>query len=297
MQHLKYAFRFINACIALTLKHRRLRSPLFHLWMGGMALIILWLVALLIVVAFFGTRPLGLVLIGVLISLLLFCLLAWGEITALETCLIFDDLTWMDQGLPGSSQGKQDYARWYEVLFWVFLQPGFWIIRLFNQAFRPQHVEKSDWLSAAYLMLPIMTLESFRLREAIDRIKQLVANRLIRFRHDLVAVRPLSTVVQGLFILLGAGVGLWVGLKIADFKTARLLSRLIAVAVGTLIAGVLTLLGTSFSSFNRACYYTTLYQWILSVENARMMGDPSHSPPPEILSQVMKTRRPNPKEK
>lgn len=297
MQHLRYALRFINACFALTLKHRRLRSPFFHLWMGGMALIILWLVALLIVVAFFGIRPLGLVLIGVLISLLLFCLLAWGEITALETCLIFDDLTWMDQGLPGSSQAKQDYARWYEVLFWVFLQPGFWIIRLFNQAFRPQHVEKSNWLSAAYLMLPVMTLESFRLREAIDRIKQLVANRLIRFRHDLVAVRPLSRVVQSLFILLGAGVGLWVGLKIADYKTARLLSRLIAVAVGTLIAGVLTLLGTSFSSFNRACYYTTLYQWILSVENARMMGDPSHSPPPEILSQVMKTRRPNPKEK
>ena len=295
MQHLKYAFRFINACFALTLKHRRLRSPLFHLWMGGMALIILWLVRVDRSCVF--RHPTA--WIGVdwrLISLLLFCLLAWGD-HRIRDCLIFDDLTWMDQGLPGSSQGKQDYARWYEVLLWVFLQPGFWIIRLFNQAFRPQHVEKSDWLSAAYLMLPIMTLESFRLREAIDRIKQLVANRLIRFRHDLVAVRPLSTVVQGLFILLGAGVGLWVGLKIADFKTARLLSRLIAVAVGTLIAGVLTLLGTSFSSFNRACYYTTLYQWILSVENARMMGDPSHSPPPEILSQVMKTRRPNPKEK
>lgn len=296
MQRLSSAFRFISACFSLALKHARIRRPILHLWMGGIGLLVLWLVPVLVVIALLGVRPLGLVLIGLFISLLLFCLIAWSQITALETCRAFDDLTWINQELPGSSQEKGEYLHWRQVLLWVFLQPGLAISHLFTQAFRPKHTEKFAWLSAAYLMLPVIALEDFNLKEGIDRIKQLLRDRLIRFHPSHVGVRSLTGAVHWVLTVSGVLLGVLVGLKIADFQTATLLSRFLAAVVSILIAGVCALLGLSISSYNRACYHTALYQWVLNVENARMSGDASQSSPPKILSQAMRTKSLNQKE-
>lgn len=297
MQRLKYAFRFLRACFSLAIKYPRLRTPWLHMWMGGLGLVILWLIPLGAVTALFGIRPLGMFFLGLFKILLLFCLLAWGQITALETCLVFDDLIWIEKQLPGSSGETRDFPHWQDVLLWVLIRPGLFIIRLFNQAFRPAHIAKSDWLTASYLMLPVIALDDFSLREGIERIKQLVSDRLLRFHPNLVAVRPLAGVIQWLFIIGGALLGLWISLIIADPVTAGLFSRLFSLVAGTVLAGVLSVLGIHFSSFYRACYYTTLYQWALNVENARMTGDPGLSLPPVILSQVMKTKNLSKKEK
>lgn len=297
MQRLRYAFRFVRACFSLAIKYPRLRKPWFNLWMGGFGLVIFWLIPLIAVTALFGTRPLGMFFLGLFKVLLLFCLLAWGEMTALKTCLVFDNLIWIEQQLPGSSGQKRDFPHWQDVLLWVLILPGMEIIRLFNQVFRPAHTAKSDWLAASYLMLPVIALEDFGLREGITRIKQLVSDRLLRFHPSLVAIRPLAGVLQWLLIIGGALLGLRVGLMIADPVTAGLLSRMLSLTVATMLAGLLAVLGIHFSSFHRACYYTTLYQWALNVENARMTGDPGRSTPPLILSQVMKIKNPNKKEK
>lgn len=297
MQRLTYAFRFIRACFTLAIKYPRLRRPWFHLWMGGLGVLLLWLIPLGMVTILIGFKPLGLFLMGLFVILLFYCLFAWGALTALETSLVFDDLIWIEKQLPGSSQQKRDFAHWQDVCLWLLTLPGLEIIRLFNQAFRPAHTAKSDWLSASYLMLPVIALEDFSLREGIDRIKQLVSDRLLRFHPALVPVRPVTGVFQWVFILGGGLLGLWVGLMIADPVTAGLLTRLMALVAGMMLSGVLALLGIHFSSFNRVCYYTTLYQWALNVENARMTGDGSQSAPPEILSQVMRTKNPNKKEK
>jgi hypothetical protein len=296
VQHLTYAFRFIGACFSLAIKHSRLRKPWFHLWMGGIALLIMGLIPMGIVIALIGIKPWGMFLIGLLVTLLLFGVLAWGEMTALETCLVFDDVIWMTLQLPGSSEQKRDYAHWQDVFQWVLILPGLEAIRLFNQAFRPAHAEKSDWLAASYLMLPAIALEDFSLREGIERIKQLVRDRLLRFHPNLVGVRLVAGVIQWTFIIAGGLLGLWVGLKIADPVTAGLLSRLFAIVVGVMLTGILALIGVHFGSFHRACYYTTLYQWALNVENARMTGDASQSVPPAILSQVMTKKNQSKKE-
>jgi hypothetical protein len=94
----------------------------------------------------------------------------------------------------------------------------------------------------------------------------------------------------------GAIAGFWVGLIMADPVTAGALSRLLAIAIGILLAGSLALIGISFSSFNRACYYTILYQWALNVEVARNSGDNSRGLAPALLSQVMRKTKPSKKE-
>ncbi|MFU8825982.1 MAG: hypothetical protein ACNA70_00660 [Brevefilum sp.] len=296
MQRLRYALRFISACFSRAMKFPRLRKPWLRLWMGGVALLVLWLIPMGVVMVLLGIRPFGMFLLGLFTILLLFCLLAWGELLAVETCLAFDDLIWIEQQLPGSSQERREFAHWQDVLLWVLILPGLEIIRLFNLAFRPAHTAQSDWLTASYLMLPAIALEDFRLKQAIERVQQLERDHLLRFQPGLVGIRPLAGVVQWGLILGGGALGLWAGLKIADPVTASLLMRLLALFVGVMLAGVLAVLGIHFSSFYRACYYTTLYQWVLNVENARMTGDASVSSPPVILSQVMNIKNSSKKE-
>jgi hypothetical protein len=296
VQRLTYAFRFIKACFTLAFKAPPLRRTWFYLWMGGASLLSFWLFPLGVVVVVIGLRPGGMILIGLFIILLLFGLLAWGEVTALETCRALDGLTKVEIHPDELSVQKREFSRWQDVFLWVLILPGLTVIHAFDRAFRPEHAEINSWLAASYLILPVISLEDLNLTEAQERIKQLVSDRLLRFHPDLVGVRQFVGVIQWLLILVGTILGFWVGLRIADPLTAGLLSRLMAMAAGLALAGLLTVLGIFLSSFNRACYYTALYQWALNVESARKFGDASQGGPPAIFRQVLRTGNPSEKE-
>lgn len=290
MQRLSYAFRFIKTCFSLAIKQSRLRKPWFNLWMGGIALIIVWLVPLGAVIILAGLDSLGLALIGLISILLLLSLCVWGEVTALETCKVFVVLIQEDQDIDQVKTEKlrHEFARWQDVILWTISLPSLEMFGLLRRVFMTNKDDKLDWLGASYLMLPVISLEDHSLADASVRIKQLVQERLLRFHPNLVGIRPVVSITQWILVLGGAALGLWSGLNLADPLTTNLLSRLLAAALGTSLAGILTILGIFFSSFIRACYYTTLYQWALNVEKARRSGDSSLSKPPAILGQVLR---------
>jgi hypothetical protein len=296
VHRLKYAFRFIKACFPLAVKHSRLLKSWVSLWMGGISLLILWLIPLGAVITLLGLTPLGMVLMGLISILLLYSLLMWGEVTALETSRAFDAITRGDFLQTESTAQTPEFAHWKDIALWVLMLPGMELIRLFNQVFRPDIADKHDWLGGSYVMLPVIALEDLILAEAVNRIKQLDRDRLLGFHPELVGISPVVGVLQWLLILAGGIVGFWVGLIMADPVTAGVLSRLLAIAIGILLAGSLALIGISFSSFNRACYYTTLYQWALNVEVARISGDTSRGLAPALLSQVMRKTKTSKKE-
>lgn len=296
MQRLIYAFRFIKACFSLAIKHSQLRKPLVFLWMGGIALSILWLVPLGVVMVLVGINPLGMMLIGLISSLLLFTLLTWGEVTSLEICPAFDSLIQSEEEQPETEKQRREFSRWQDVALWVLGLSGLKVIRFLRQVFRSPQAARLDWLGASYLILPVVSLEDLSLAEAIERIKQLVRNHMLRFHPDIVRVRPVVGVFQWTLVLAGGILGFWVGSMMADQPTVNVLTRLLAAAVGTLLAGILATLGIFLSSFIRACYYTTLYHWALSVETARSSGIASQGKPPGILSQVMRKTIPSKKE-
>lgn len=296
MQRLKYAFRFIKACFSLALKHPRLLKPWLNLWMGGISLLMLWLIPLGAVLTLVGLTPLGMILIGLISILLLYSLLMWGEVTALETSRVFYAITRGDFIQPEALEETPEFAHWKDIALWILMLPGMELIRFFNQVFQPSKAEKHDWLGGSYLMLPVIALEQLNLAEAIEWIKHLDRERLLTFHPELVGISPVVGFLQWLLILAGGIVGFWVGLIMADPVTAGVLSHLLAVAIGILLAGSLALAGISFSSFNRACYYTTLYQWVLNVEMARSSRDTSHGLAPALLSQVMRKKKPSKKE-
>jgi len=264
--------------------------------MGGISLTILWFVPLGAVIVFLGLSPLGMALIGSISVLLLFSLLVWGEVAALETCQAFDRLILGDPAQPEPEMQRSQFHRWQDVFLWMLSLPGLEVIRLFRKTFRSQKAANLDWLGASYLMLPVLSLEDLSQRDATARIKQLLQDHLLRFHPDLVGISPVVGVTQWFLFLAGGMLGFWVGLLLADPVTDAMLSRLLAAIIGFMLAGVLATLGIFFSSFSRACYYTTLYHWALGVETARNSGDPDLGRPPAILSQVMRKTTPSKKE-
>jgi hypothetical protein len=288
VQRIIYAFRFIKICFSLAIKHPRLQKSWFYLWMGGISLTILWFVPLGAVVVFLGLSPLGIALMGSISVLLLFSLLVWGEVVGLETCRAFNGLIQGDPAQPEPEMQRRQFRRWQDVFVWVLSLPGLEVIHLLRKIFRSQMAANLDWLGASYLMLPVLSLEDLSLREATIRIKQMLQDHLLRFHPDLVGISPVAGMTQWFLFLVGGLLGFLVGLVMADPLSAAMLSRLLAAAVGTILAGVLATLGIFFSSFSRACYYTTLYHWALGVETARTSGDPDLGRPPDILTQVMR---------
>ncbi len=296
MQGLTYAFRFIRACFSLALKNPRLRKPGLYLLMGGVSVLVVWIFPLGVVTALLGVRPLGMVLTGLFATLLLFVLLVLGEVIAMETCLVFDDLIRTALPSPETDSERRSFTHWGKVFLWVLILPGLHIIQFVDQVFRPKHAVARDWLSAAYLMLPVISIEDRSLKDAAERITDMIQNHLVRFQPGLVKVRLVVAVVQWALILGGSALGIWAGLAIAGPGPAGVLTRLLAIAIGLILAGTPALLGIGFSGFCRACYYTSLYQWALNVAFARLSGDSAHSLPPAILSQVMRTTNTSNKE-
>lgn len=291
-----YAFRFIRACFSMALKNPRLRKPVLYLLMGGVSVLVVWIFPLGVVAALLGVRPLGMVLTGLFVVLLLFVLLALGEVIAMETCLIFDDLIRTELPSPDTNRERRSFAHWGKAFLWALILPGLHIIQFTDQVFRPKHARKRDWMGAAYLMLPVISVEDRDLKDAQERITDMIQNHLIRFHPGLVRVRLVAGVVQWTLILCGSALGVWTGLTIVGPGPAGVLTRLLAIAIGLVLAGIPALLGIGFSSFCRACYYTSLYQWALNVAFARLSGDTGHSLPPAILSQVMRTTHTSDKE-
>jgi len=296
VQRLIYAFRFIQACFSLALNNSRLRKHGLYLWLGGISLLVIGLLPLGLVVALLGLRPLGMTLIGLLSVLLLLSLLVWGELVALETCQVFNHLTRPQESQSEVSSERRKFSHWGDIGLWVVMLPGLNIIYIFDQIFRPSKAINHKWLEVSYLILPVISLEDSRLALAVERIKQMMNNRLIRFHPDLVAIRPLAGVVQWLLILGGGFLGYRVGVTLADPITTTTLSQLFAFMVGLLLAGFLAIIGIGFSSFNRACYYTSLYQWAVNVETARFSGESMRSVAPAILGRVMSKTNPSKKD-
>jgi hypothetical protein len=296
VQRLNYAFRFIKACFHLVVKHARLVKPWISLWMGGISLLIFWLIPLGAVITLLGLTPLGMVLIGLISILLLYSLLMWGEVTALETSRAFDAITRGDFIQVESTAQTPEFAHWNDIALWTLMLPGMELLRFFNPVFRPAKADKYDWLGASYVVLPVIALEDLNLAEAEARIKQMEGDHLLGFRPELIGISPVVGVLQWSLILAGGIAGFWVGLIMADPVTAGVLSRLLAIAIGILLSGNVALIGISISSFSRACYYTTLYQWALTIEGAPHTGDTSRSLAPALLSQVMRKTKPSEKE-
>ena len=287
MQPLRYAFRFIEASFSKLLSDSRQQKNWLIFFVGGASLCALSLLPLALIIRFMGLSPLGLGLIGLIAGCHFLGLVLWGKLRALVTCqnftLAFQDA---EEQTESALPDRVPQRHWKDVVLWIFAKPWLhmasWRARFFQGQVKPQ----SQWLDAYHLVTPLIALEDLNFSQAIQRAKGIQEERLLRFRSDLVAVRPVGAVLQWLLIISGAIVGLLVAFNIAYANTTGFRRRLLGMGVGMIILGAATLLGMAFKNFTEACYQSALYQWVCNVAAARQAGDKGLALAPESLRRV-----------
>ena len=287
MQSLKYAVRFISASFSLAIKNAQLRKPWVRLSLGNLLLMVLWLIPLALVVGWIGLEPVGLILIGLISILLMVSLFAWGEITALQTSQIFAAFL-QEEAVPApDSKMPVMPDRYGDIVILVLSLPGLQFIQGFRALFKNNENTLSAWFNARALVLPVIALENLSLAWALDRVNQIVRDRLLRFRSTHIGVRRFANVVQWILVLSGAVLGYLAAINLADPITAGSWQRILGTAVGVFVGGIPVTLGILFSTFARTCYHTALYQWVRNVETAHQQGDAGQASVPPILRQVL----------
>ena len=285
MQSLKYAFRFIHASFSLASKNPRIQKSWLYLGTGSLLALIFWFLPLSIVVYFLGLQPAGMILVGLICTFALINLLVLAQVFALITCHAFATVD--GEGEEQKTKWPLLPERWVDAALFALSLPGKQIRQIFQQIISPKEADPSPWLDTSYLILPAICLEKLSLAEAVERVKHIVGEHLLRFRADLVRVKLVADVVQWVLVALGIILGAILGISLADPTSAGNWQRVLGAGAGMFLAWLPTVVGLVFGSFTRTIYHTALYQWVKNVETARRTQASDKASPPEILRRVL----------
>lgn len=294
MQKLKYALRFIKFSFQRAVENEQLQKPWMIFSLGSLVLILAAAIPLALVVGLIGLPPIGMIFIGLISTFLLFGLRIFGEVTALSTSQIFNNLIRFDADpeTPGESEPFLDVlARsGNDVAYFRLTYP---ILRLFYQVRGTISKEPQDvptWLNAGGLVLPMIAVEQLATDEATKRVSDMIDGNLLRWQPSFIPVDIFSRIIEGVTTVAGIVLGFVVGIAIARPTLYGSWRMLPGCLVGLLIASVFTVVGIAFSTFIRACYHTALYCWAENVAAAQQSGGMTQVSPPKILRQVLETR-------
>ncbi|MFN2302481.1 MAG: hypothetical protein ACK2TV_01995 [Anaerolineales bacterium] len=287
MQSFQYAFRFIAATFSLSKNDKELRRNWLTFILGSVIIFIFWLLALVAVIYFIKLKLLNSMLVGLIAFLVILSWLVWGKINALRTCAVFTNLIQERQmDTETETQAKRAKGHWFDAVLFALSMPGLKIIAWFRQILKKDDDKEALLLDAYHLILPVIELENLNLSQATARVKEMVQEKSLRFRSDLVRIRLLGGLLQWFLILVGILISILINLRFADPITASLRRRLFFLGVGMASGAVPATLGILFNDFTRACYHTTLYQWVRNIETARKTGAKDQASAPNILQQV-----------
>ncbi len=291
MQRLTGAFRFIDLNFRMAQSHEIIQKPWMYLSLGFVILTITWLGPLGALVILLGSRPLVWVLIGVILLLYLLSLLIMGEITALRTAQIFASLI-RDDGGQNLAEGSMDIysSYWLDSLIYTLSLPGLTILLGFQALISGSSRSTLAWHKATPLIPPMIALEDLELREAVARLKEIVAKNYLRFQPNYLPVGGIARSVQWVLIFAGIAAGMLTASLITDPFSAGAWRAFFAAGVGLIVSGVFSTAGIAFSTYFRTCYHTALYVWALKVQSSQNGAGERLASPPEILTLALQKK-------
>lgn len=296
MQSLTYAVRFIRASFSLASKKSQIQRSWLYLGIGSLLALIIWFLPLAIVVYFLGLQPVAMMLVGLICVFALISLLVLASVFALTTCRTFSTID--NDGEDQKTEQSLLPERWFDAALLALSLPGEQVRQTFQQIISPEASGRSPWLDTSYLILPVICLENLSLSQAVERVKQIVGEHLLRFRADLVRVRLVAGVVQWVLMAGGIILGFILGISLADPASAGNWQRVLGAGAGMILAWLPIMIGLVFGTFTRTIYHTALYQWVKNVETSRQTQARDQASPPEILRRVLgKQSSSNPKER
>ena len=298
MQNIKYAFKFIGRSFQIAKENEPLQKPWMILSLGALGIWSVYSIFFALVLGFLGDQPFALIMIGLLVVLALFSLTVWGEISASQTCQIFGSLIHESEPAEETLTGTPfSLACWGDVFLLTLTLPGKRLKYGIRSQFGKPAAHDFDGMGSLDLLLPVIALENYSLAIAVDWVRQVARDNLLRLQPQFIRVGLVARIVQWLFQGIGIIIGVIVGNRLVSPLNAGRWQLILGSVVGLLIMISFATLGISFSSFTRACYHTTLYRWVKRAEKARQTGDAGWAKPPEILERVLDRQNTSNKER
>lgn len=245
-----------------------------------------------VALAFLGTGFWGMALIGGLCALLIYALVIWSEISSLSTAIQFDA---HQTGKVLESKRDKTLRRrgWGEViqfnLAYPSLLPVVWLRKQskVKKLKTPEEDGRKLWLDGLYLMKPLISIEGLKLKDAVTRIKDLVAKKLLRFNPELVKVKQIGGWITLISLMAGITLGVFTGLSMVGEGIATVAEKLLGAGVGLIISSLIASIGIGINVTLQTIYHTAIYRWMVNVDAAKGKSASAQTEPPKILSDVL----------
>jgi len=261
---------FIKQANKLAIKEANLRKIASGFILFGLLLAIFFLIPLVLVLNFINDSFWQMICFGVIVAAFLSFCFAFAHSYDLGTAAAFDALERSGmislqecRGVRRKGwQGAFIYGLAYPLLALTRWTP----LRVRSTNSSSGRYERS-WAKAHFLLIPIMGIESLKIRAAVVRIKALAVKNLLRFDPQTIKARLISTSITWLIIAAGMALGTWLGLLIGKDPFASDLTKLLAAAAGFLSAAVIAVLAIAWQAFIRIMLHTSVYRWLHGMED------------------------------
>lgn len=278
MQKIRTGLAFFKQAWGNARHKPALFKPGLYSLLAGFILTLFALLPVGLVIYFLGNAIPGVLLTGVLCAFLLAGQLACSQLFSLMTTYLFYSFQAQAETSMKAAWAVLRRA-WFDTLTLALAGPGIALQRRLNRTALPGAAKPDRaWLSAAYLVLPVMAVENLGLKASLQRTSQMVRDNLLRSGENLLGVKTFNRLAGGILGLAGIILGVMVGWR---------LRGLVGACAGIVLTSLFILAATNLVAFNQSAYSTCLYQWAQRVETAQQQNLPGEALAPEMLTAAL----------
>ncbi|MBI2759775.1 MAG: hypothetical protein HYX49_14015 [Chloroflexi bacterium] len=297
MQSLSRGWSFLQEAWRMAFKDKDLIKPSIYSLFAGLIVSIIGIIPIIAVVILFSDSQIGNIIIFALSAILIFVNYIVSYIfSAMTVYLIF--------GYLSEGDGRMDKA-------WAVVQRDFFDIAALAAASTAVNLLTSQlrggrnrrggnliggmlaglidtvWTEAAFLLLPVMTIEDVSIGNALKRVGQITKNNLLLIGVSTVGVKWVTGLIGFALAVIGAVVGFAVGGGLVFALGSSTIVYVIGLALGLLIFFAFAMAASVINTYTSTAYHTCLYLWAREAEKAQAAGQPMRVAAPAPLAAVL----------
>jgi len=271
---LKRGFLFTKLAFQTAIKLPDFLKGVGTYFLGVLILTIIIFIPIGLTRIFLGTEFWGMALIGGLGTLLICALVLWAEVNSLRTALQFD-VQQTGKALETDNVKILERKGWQEVLQFNLVHPSLLPAVWFRKQSKAKTLSSSEredrklWLDGLYLMKPLISIESLKLKDAVIRINDLISKNLLRFNPELIKVKQIGGGIALFFLLAGPALGIFTGVSIVGEGIPTFTEKIMGTGVGLIISSLMASLGIWLNVTLQTIYNTAIYRWMVDVDAAK----------------------------
>jgi len=294
MESFRRGYSFFKQAWQMAFADRDLLKPTIYAFFTGFIVTVIGIVPIVIASLFFGDGRFGNTITYILGTILFFVQITVSYIfSAMTIHLIY--------GYLSDGDGRMDHA-WAIVrrdfLDILSLAAASTAVKVLESLLRGRGRRRGSnflanllntvWTEATYLVLPAMVIEDIGLGDGLKRATQIIKDNLLLVGISTIGVGFVTGLIGTFLGITGVALGLAAGFGLAAVIPGQVLSIVVSITVGSLIALTMILLAVIIGSYTNTAYHTCLYLWARDVERALDAGQtPEEITAPGPLASIL----------